>query len=337
MHRAVGCSAATLLLCWGASASSSRSLQGEGTLLSPWPGFAPAGSAVPTDPAYLVAAGSTAAAETLFPCRWNVGDGSYLSGTTRGLPAPGAPCSVPIVANKSASLATPSEPLLANARLGWFAGDTLPIGVTPVLSGMYKGVPSYMCRGRNAVLAAAGVDWVPGTTTMAAVTPTAGVVCQIGFNGQVNATFTASSIYARFGVFQYLVAMPPGATTADFAAVGVTPASAGPPSPSPSPVPPSASRTPSVTPSTSASATGSDSAPPRNTAAWFSRAPDAEGLPAAQIVGVEDRNVIFVCRGGLANGDLVPGKYESVWQWCFVPINGTEVRVRWRRRRGSAP
>lgn len=331
MRRAAALLAASFLLPLVAAQGSNSA-----TVLAPWQGFAPPSQPLPPAPAHFVTAGVDAAGGALYPCRWNAGGGSYLAGTTRGLPTAGAPCSVPLVANRSAALALPSEPLLADARLGWFAGDALPFGVAPVLAGSYGGVPSFMCRGQPATLAAGGVGWVPGTTTMAAVSATAGVVCQSGFNGALYATFAASSPFAALGgVFQYLVAMPAGATASDFAAAGVAPAAAAPPSPSPTPAPPSPSATPSGTPSISASATASDSAAPQNAVAWFAWAPATEGLPAAQIVGVEGRNVIFVCRGGLANGDWLPGKYESVWQWCFVPINGTEVRVRWRRRSGG--
>ena len=294
-------------------------------LQAPWQGWSSSPPPSATADSF-VTAGTDSSGAPLFPCRWNAGGGAYLAGSSRVLPGAGTPCSVAM--NKLGALQAPSEPLLADARLGWFGGDEPPPNVARVFAGFYQGNRSFPCRGKPAALVAAGVGWVPGTTTAVAVTAIAGAVCQSGFNGALWPTFAASSPFsANFGVFQYLVAVPAGASAADYATVGVIPASAGMPSASPTPAPHSPSGTPSVTPTISASSTGSDSAPPLNTVAWFTwNAVGASGLPPAQIVGVEDRNVIFVCRGGLANGDWVPGKYESVWQWCYVPVNGTEVR-----------
>ena len=84
--------------------AAARELQGSGTLLTPWAGWA-SGSPIPAAADFFVAAGADASGGALYPCRYRAGSGNYLAGTTRGLPVTGGSCSVAVVAMKVGEIA----------------------------------------------------------------------------------------------------------------------------------------------------------------------------------------------------------------------------------------
>ena len=122
--------------------------------------------------------------------------------------------------------------------------------------------------------------------------------------------FVSSSTYAlaTAAAYEVLVTLPAGSPAWSWPNVTTAvPASAS----------PSAAPTPSASPTPGPAAAA---------LVWVNRTTAGRGsMLVAGAEGAGGSNVIYVCRGVVAGGDVLPGKWEAGWLYCDIPLNGVEV------------
>ena len=265
----------------------SASAQGYGVLALPYTAswVAPSYYAGPWVPA-----GSS---PTNFVCRVALpGGGGFVAGRAN---AAVSSCVAPINGSEyTTPIATGA--LVLDSRLAWSnSGAPLPPESVLVSAGApYLSQPSYVCRG----VPPAAPGAVSGSTTGAVLGAVGAPVCLVAVGGGRLAALVAPA-------FDYLVGFPSDASLQPPAA-GLQPAV------------PSSSPTPTIT----TSATPSPTVLAGGSVSWYSA---SLGYAGAAVAGAEGVSSIFVCAGRLSTGDIVPGKYESIWSFCDISVEGVEV------------
>ena len=180
---------------------------------------------------------------------------------------------------------SPFSTLIANASLAWSAFGS------PPPSAPSDAFPIKSAGGGGALCQAAPPDTsgmnVPGTV----------------FNG--NCSVFSPNSWSTFSVARFSVMWSLPAGSPSWGIAGVSPAV------------PSPSATPSATPSASAT-------PPPAQPGVVTWLPATSALSGVLVAGRENGGSIWVCRGTLPTGDVLPGKYEPSFYGCDVPYNGIE-------------
>lgn len=229
---------------------------------------------------------------TNFVCRVALPGGGFVAGRAN---AAVSSCVAPINGSEyTTPIATGA--LVLDSRLAWSnSGSPLPPESVLVSAGApYLSQPSYVCRG----VPPAAPGAVSGSTTGAVLSAVGAPVCLVAAGGGRLAALVAPA-------FDWLVGFPSDASLQPPAA-GLQPAV------------PSSSPTPTIT----ASATPSPTVLAGGSVSWYSA---SLGYAGAVIAGTEGASSIFVCAGRLSTGDIVPGKYESIWSFCDISVEGVEV------------
>lgn len=202
-------------------------------------------------------------------------------------------CSVAL--NGTEYRGTPAEMLVAQDDFAWALG--FPADAVAVTAAAPPArVPAKTCRTMHPTLSWAG--------------PLVGSVAVLGpdRNRTVSCVFAYSSRVLDNPSFETLFELDSGSPNWGPSSASLAIPSAS-PTPSPSPTP-SVSSSPAVPGVVEwVNATGHEAGYVRN----------------AEVAGVEGRSDIYVCRGAMPNGDLVPGKWETAWGFCDVPYTEKEI------------
>lgn len=260
-----------------------------GGVAAPLGTLAPVWSSSLSSSASLMSGGLLNSSGVEYVCRYLIdrAGGVALAGRSAGA---GTPCLVGINDTEVSAPASKSELLPADPRLGWGAG--VPASGSPVVAGDYGGRTRYACRGTT-------LQGTPHAGSSDLRVYPSGYRCLYSFGGaQLVATGVNVAVLVLMG------------SEAEVASAGLTPA-----------VPASAS--PSPTPSQSSSMSPSALFVP-----WLPTWVAASTLgkpPAALRAGLEGTSIIYVCKGVLSDGSTLPGKYETGWGGCDIPLNEIEV------------